>query len=275
MRRIYADHNATTPLDPAVLEAMLPYLRDHFGNASSVHTFGREARAAIDDVRVRIAKLLGAQEGEIVFTGGGTEADNMAVFGVARALRKKGRHIVTSSIEHHAVLHACQYLEKSGECEVTYLPVSRDCLVNSDDLRKVIRKDTVLVSVMSANNETGTIQPVKELAAICRERGVSFHTDAVQSFGKVPVNVGDWEVDLLSIAAHKFYGPKGAGVLYVRRGTKVDPLLFGGSHENDRRAGTESVAAVVGLAKAAELATARMGEEQGRLFGLTEKLGEE
>jgi len=274
MNHIYADHNATTPLDPAVLEAMLPYLREHFGNASSVHIYGREARAAVDDARVRMAKLLGAQEGEIVFTGGGTEADNMAVFGVARALRKKGRHIVTSSIEHHAVLHACQYLEKTDECEVAYLPVSRDCLVDPGDLRKAIRNDTVLVSVMSANNETGTIQPVTELAAICRERGVAFHSDAVQSFGKVPVNVGDWGVDLLSIAAHKFYGPKGVGVLYIRRGTKVDPLLFGGSHENERRAGTENVAAIVGLAKAAELATAKMDEEQVRLFGLTENLAD-
>jgi len=273
MQRVYADYNATTPLDPRVLEAMLPYLREHFGNASSVHTFGREARAAIDDVRVRLAKLLGAQEGEIVFTGGGTEADNMAIFGVVRANRKRGRHIITSSIEHHAVLHACQYLEKTGECEVTYLPVSRECLVDPADLRKAIRSDSVLVSIMSANNETGTIQPVKELAAICRERGVTFHTDAVQSFGKQPVNVNDWGADLLSIAAHKFYGPKGVGALYVRRGAKLDPLLFGGSHENDRRAGTENVAAIVGMAKAAELATAQMEEEQRRLFELTEKLG--
>ena len=272
MKRIYADYNATTPLDPRVFDAMLPYLREHFGNASSVHVFGRETRAAIDDTRVRLAALLGAQEGEIVFTGGGTEADNMAVFGVARALRKKGRHIVTSSIEHHAVLHACQYLEKTGECEVAYLPVNRECVVDPDDLRKAIRKDTVLVSVMSANNETGTIQPIKELAAICRERGVVFHTDAVQSFGKQPVQVSDWGVDLLSIAAHKFYGPKGVGALYIRRGTKVDPLQFGGSHENDRRAGTENVAAIVGLAKAAELATATMGEEQCRLFGLCDRL---
>ena len=273
MRRVYADYNATTPLDPQVLEAMLPYLREHFGNASSVHTFGREARAAIDDVRVRLANLLGAQEGEMVFTGGGTEADNMAVFGVVRARHKQGRHIITSSIEHHAVLHACQYIEKTGECEVTYLPVSRECLVDPADLCKAIRPDTVLVSIMSANNETGTIQPVKELATICRERGVTFHTDAVQSFGKQPVNVKDWGADLLSIAAHKFYGPKGVGALYVRRGTKLDPLLFGGSHENDRRAGTENVAAIVGLARAAELASVQMGEEQGRLFELTEKLG--
>ena len=272
MRRVYADHNATTPLDPQVLDAMLPYLRENFGNASSVHIFGREARAAIDDARVRIANLLGAQEGEIVFTGGGTEADNNAIFGVTRALRKKGRHVIASSIEHHAVLHACQYLEKTGECEVTWLPVGRDCLVDPDDLRKAIRKDTTLVSVMSANNETGTIQPVKELAAICRERGVPFHTDAVQSFGKQPVNVNDWGVDLLSLSAHKFCGPKGAGALFIRRGTKIDPLLFGGSHENDRRAGTENVAGIVGMAEAAELATGKMGEEQCRLFGLCEKL---
>ncbi|HUK84209.1 MAG TPA: IscS subfamily cysteine desulfurase [Verrucomicrobiae bacterium] len=272
MRRIYADHNATTPLAPQVLEAMLPYLREHYGNASSVHIFGREVRAAIDDARVRIANLLRAQESEIVFTGGGTEANNSAVFGVARALREKGRHIITSSIEHHAVLHACQYLEKSGECEVTYLPVSRDCLVDPDDVSGAIRDDTVLVSAMSANNETGTIQPVKELAAICRDRGVTFHTDAVQSFGKQPVNVNDWGADLLSISAHKFNGPKGAGALYIRRGTKLEPLLVGGSHENDRRAGTENVAAIVGLAKAAELTTAKMGEEQCRLFGLCERL---
>jgi len=275
MRRIYADYNATTPLDPQVLDAMLPYLREHFGNASSVHVFGREARAAIDDARVRLTKLIGAQESEMVFTGGGTEADNAAVFGVVRALRKKGRHIVISSIEHHAVLHVGQYLEKTGECDVTYLRVNRDCLVDPEDLRKAIRDDTVLVSIMSANNETGTIQPVKELAAVCRERGVTFHTDAVQSFGKQPVNVNDWGVDLLSIAAHKFYGPKGVGGLYIRRGTKVDPLLFGGSHENDRRAGTENVAAIVGFAKAAELVTAKMKEEQRRLFELTERLGEE
>ncbi len=272
MKRIYADHNATTPLAPEVLEAMLPYFREHFGNASSVHIFGREARAAIDDARVSVANLLDAQEGEIVFTGGGTEADNTAIFGVARARRDKGRHIVTSSIEHHAVLHACQYLEKLGECEVTYLRVNRDCLVDPADLRQAIRKDTVLVSVMSANNETGSIQPVKELAAICRERGVPFHTDAVQSFGKLPVDVNDWGVDLLSISAHKFYGPKATGALYVRRGTKLDPHLVGGSHENDRRAGTENVAGIVGMARAAGFATGNMANEQIRLFELTEKL---
>ena len=274
MKRIYADHNATTPLAPEALEAMQPYLRQHYGNASSVHVFGREARAAVDDARVRLTKLLGCGESELVFTGSGTEADNMAVFGVARAQRKKGRHVIISSIEHHAVLHPAQYLEKTGACEVAYLPVNRDCLVDPDDLRKAIRNDTVLVSVMSANNETGTIQPVRELAAICREKGVTFHTDAVQSFGKQPVDVNNWGVDLLSIAAHKFYGPKGAGALFIRRGTKIDPFLFGGSHENDRRAGTENVAAIVGMTKAAELAIAKMDGEQTRLLALTEKLGE-
>jgi cysteine desulfurase len=272
MNRIYADHNATTALAAEALEAMLPYLREKFGNPSSVHIFGREARAAVDDARARLAGLLGAQEGEIVFTGGGTEADNTAVFGVARARRARGRHIIASRIEHHAVLHACQRLEKLGECELTWLPVDRQCRVDPDDLRRAIRDDTVLVSVMSANNETGTLQPVGELAAICRERGVPFHTDAVQSFGKQPVNVTDWGVDLLSISAHKFHGPKGVGALYIRRGTPCDPLLVGGSHENDRRAGTENVAAIVGMARAAELAVASLATEPPRLFDLTEKL---
>lgn len=257
MRRVYADYNATTPLEPAVLEAMLPYLREHFGNPSSVHLRGRQARAAIDDARARVARLLGAQESEIIFTGGGTEADNTVVFGVPAG------HIITSAIEHHAILHACQ---RRRDCEVTYLPVSRECLVDPDDLRKALRPDTRLVTVMSANNETGTIQPVRELATICRERGVPFHTDAVQSFGKQPVNVQEWGVDMLSLSAHKFYGPKGVGVLYVRRGVRLEPLLWGGSHEYDRRAGTENVAGIVGLARAGELA------RPVDLFALTERL---
>lgn len=274
MKRIYADHNATTPLHPQALEAMLPYLRENFGNASSVHSFGRDARAALDDARVHLAKLLGAQEGEIVFTGGGTEADNTAVFGVARARRGKGRHIITSSIEHHAVLHACEYLEKRGDYKITYLPVNRDCLVDPDDLVRAICDDTILVSVMAANNETGTLQPIHELATICRTHGIPFHTDAVQAFAKMPVNVNEWDVDLLSISAHKFCGPKGAGALFIRRGTKCDPLLIGGSHENDRRAGTENVAGIVGMVKAAELAAQTMAGEQTRQFALTERLAD-
>jgi cysteine desulfurase len=259
MRRIYADHNATTPLAPEALEAMMPYLREHYGNASSVHVYGREARAAIDDARVRLAGLLGAQESEIVFTGSGTEADNAAIFGV------RPGHIITSSIEHHAVLHACQ-----RRPDVTFLPVNRDGLVDPEDLHTAIRQDTVLVSIMWANNETGAIQPVKELAGICRERSVLFHTDAIQAFGKIPVDVDD--VDLLTISAHKFNGPKGAGLLYIRRGTKLDSLMVGGSHENDRRAGTENVAGIVGMATAADLAIAKMPEEQCRLFDVCEKL---
>ena len=256
MNRIYADYNATTPLDPVVLAAMLPFLRDQFGNASSAHFFGRDARAAIDDARVRVARQLGAQESEIVFTGGGTESDNTVIFGV------RPGHIITSAIEHHAILHACRH---RADCEITYLPVDRECRVDPGDLQRALRSDTVLVSIMSANNETGTLQPIPELAAICRARGVLFHTDAVQSYGKQPVPVNEWGVDLLSLSAHKFYGPKGSGLLYIRRGVKLEPLLFGGSHENERRAGTENVAAIVGLARAMELPAVD-------LFDLTEQL---
>lgn len=263
MKRIYADHNATTPLAAEVLEAMLPYLREHYGNASSIHCEGRQARAAIDDARTRLARLLGAEESEIIFTSGGTESDNAAIVGVPAG------HLITSAIEHHAVLHACQHRH---DCEVTCLPVDRDCRVDPDDLRRAIRPDTRLVSIMWANNETGTVQPIKELAAICRERAVPFHTDAVQAFGKLPVNVQDGRVDLLSLSAHKFCGPKGVGALYLRRGVKLRPLLVGGSHENERRAGTENVAGIVGLVAAAERATAKREAESARLYQLSERL---
>ena len=260
MKRIYADYNATTPLAPESLAAMLPYSAGKFGNPSSVHREGRDARAALDDCRVRMAKLLGAQENEIIFTSGGSESDNTAILGAPAG------HIITTGIEHNAVLHPAELRH------ATLLPANRDGFVDPNDLKKAIRPDTALVSIMSANNETGTLQPVKELAAICRERGVPFHTDAVQSFGKEPVNVNDWGVDMLSLAAHKFYGPKGVGLLYVRRGTKFQPLVVGGSHENERRAGTENVAGIVGMTVAAERSVAQMPTESCRLFGLTEKL---
>jgi cysteine desulfurase len=257
-RRVYADHNATTPLDPTVLDAMLPYLRDRYGNASSIHHCGRQARAAIDDARARVARLLGGEEGEIIFTSGGTEADNLAILGCRQG------HVIASSIEHHAVLHPAE------KRHATFLSVRRDGIVDPAELPKALRPDTVLVSVMSANNETGARQPVKELAAICRQQGVLFHTDAVQSFGKEPVNVREWDVDLLSISAHKFHGPKGAGVLFVRRGVMLEPQILGGSQERERRGGTENVAGIVGLAAAAELAVARLAEEGTRLRALTE-----
>ncbi len=264
MKRTYADHNATTPLAPGVLDAMLPFLRADFGNPSSLHREGRVARAALDDARVRIARLLGCQENEIFFTSGGTESDNTA-------LNVSG-HLITSAIEHHAVLHPARLRN------ATLLPSNRDGIVDPGDLKNAFRlatagkPDTALVSIMSANNETGTLQPIQELAAIAREHSVPFHTDAVQSFGKEPVNVAAWGVDLLSLSAHKFGGPKGAGILYVRRGTKFQPLLHGGAHENERRAGTENVAAIAGMAVAAEHAVAKMPEESIRLRALTEQL---
>ncbi len=272
---IYLDYNSTTPLRAEALEAMLPFLRENYGNPSSIHGFGREARVALDDARWRLAKLLGCNEGEIVFASGGTEAANLAVLGSARAGRVSGKkHIITSSIEHHCVLHACHYLEKCEGFEVTYLPVSRGCLVSPEDVRRAIRKETALVSVMWANNETGTVQPVAEIAASCRERGVLFHTDAVQFFGK-----REWEngrmgeaADLISISAHKFGGPKGVGALVVRKGTKLHPIIHGGAQEREKRAGTENVAGIVGMARAAELALAEQASEEIRLRALTEKM---
>ncbi len=252
-RTIYFDYNATTPLDPAVREAMLPFLGEIWGNPSSIHHVGRQARARLDEARERAAKVLGAKPGEIIFTSGGTESNNLAVFGAARRLKPKGRHLIASSVEHHAVLHCFDYLEQKDGFEVTRLPVNSEGRVSADDLIKAIRPDTVLVSVMAANNEIGTIQPVSELGAVCRERGVIFHTDAVQWFGKEPFeNIGQFNADLVSVCAHKFHGPKGAGLLWVRSPLHPDPIFFGGSNENDRRAGTENLAAVIGLVEALE-----------------------
>lgn len=253
MPTIYFDYNATTPLDPRVRAAMLPYLEGIYGNPSSVHHVGRQARSLLDDARDRAAKILGAKPSEIVFTSGGTEANNLAIFGTARLLKPKGRHLITSAIEHHAVLHCFQYLARKEGFDVTYLPVSRTGLVAPEDLRKALRPDTILVSIMAANNEIGTIQPVAELGAICRERGVIFHTDAVQWFGKEPFSsIQQFNADLVSICAHKFHGPKGAGALYIKSPLLPDPLIFGGGHENERRAGTENLPAIIGFVEALE-----------------------
>jgi len=252
-RTIYFDCNATTPLDPAVRDAMLPYLGEVWGNPSSVHHVGRKARALLDDARDRAAKFLGAKPSEIVFTSGGTESNNLAIFGTARALKSNGKHLITSAIEHDAVLQSFDYLEKKEGFEVTRLPVNSEGRVSPDDLIRAIRADTVLFSVMAANNEIGTIQPVAALGAICRERGIVFHSDAVQWFGKEPFeNVAQFNADLVSVCAHKFHGPKGAGLLYIKSPLHPDPILFGGGHENERRAGTENLAGIVGLVAALE-----------------------
>ena len=254
MRSIYFDYNATTPLDPRVREAMLPFLDEVWGNPSSIHHVGRKARALLDDARDRAANVLGCKPGEIIFTSGGTESVNLALFGAARRLKSKGRHLITSSIEHPAVLHSCQYLCRNEGFEVTVLPVNPEGFVSPDSLKETLRPDTILVSIMAANNEIGTIQPVAELGALCRERDVLFHTDAVQWFGKEPFDgIQQFNADLVSICGHKFHGPKGAGALFCRSPLHPEPLLFGGSHENERRAGTENLAAIMGFVLALEL----------------------
>jgi len=275
MKTVYLDHCATTPLHPDVLTAMLPFLRDSFGNPSSIHTLGRKAREAVEEARGRVAALIGANASEIVFTSGGTEANNLAIQGVARARKDRGNHIVTSSIEHHAVIKTCQYLERNG-FTVTYLPVDHHGIVNPEDVKKALTDKTILVSVMHANNEVGTIEPIHEIGRIVTERGIPFHTDAVQSAGKVPLNVKEMSVDLLSISAHKFYGPKGIGALYIREGIRIDPILYGGEQEKGIRSGTENVASVAGLGKACELAretvAVRMDEIRKMRDALQERL---
>jgi cysteine desulfurase len=272
-RTIYFDYNATTPLDPAVRAAMLPFFGEVWGNPSSVHHVGRKARALLDDARDRAAKFLGAKPSEIIFTAGGTEANNLAIFGVAHLLKPKGKHLNTSAIEHHAVLHCFDYLEKKEGFAVTRLPVNNNGRVSVEDLKKAIRADTVLVSIMAANNEIGTLQPVAELGAICRERGIIFHSDAVQMFGKEPFeNVAQFNADLISVCAHKFHGPKGAGLLYIKSPLHPDPILFGGGHENERRAGTENLPAIIGLVAALEKFVKPPVFDSAKLKPLTEKL---
>jgi cysteine desulfurase len=268
---IYLDHAATTPVDPRVVEAMLPYFSQAYGNASSIYALGRAAHKALDEAREKIAAILGCRPTELIFTGGGSESDNLAIKGVALASQKKGNHIITSAIEHHAVLHTCQYLEKFGY-EITYLPVDRFGRVNPADVEQAITDRTILVSIMYANNEVGTIQPLSEISQMCRARRIPFHTDAVQAGGALDLNVNRLGVDLLSLSAHKFYGPKGVGVLYIRQGTRILPQLQGGSQERNRRAGTENVAGIVGMGEALRLAYEDLEQTNSRLCALRDQL---
>lgn len=271
MKPMYFDHAATTPPRPEVIEAMLPYYREKWGNPSSLHAPGREAAEARDGARKQVADLLGALPEEIVFTSGGTEADNQALVGSAISQEKKGNHIITSAVEHHAVLHTAQFLERHG-LKVTYLPVDSSGLVDPEDLRKAITDKTILVSIMHANNEIGTIQPIAEIGAICREREVLFHTDAVQTVGHLPVSVRQMNIDLLSLSAHKCYGPKGVGALFVRKGVRIAPLIRGGGHERGRRSSTENVPGIVGLGEACRLAAEEMDWEMKHNAELRDRL---
>lgn len=271
MKKIYMDHSATTPVDPLVVEATLPYFNEKFGNASSLHSFGREAKKALEESRQKVANLVGAKKEEIIFTGSGTESDNLAIKGIAYKNRKKGNHIITSAIEHHAVLYPCKYLETQG-FDVTYLPVNNHGLVEVGDVENAITDKTILISIMHANNEIGTIQPIKEIGEVAQRHDIYFHTDAVQSVGKIPVNVEDLGVDLLSLSGHKIQGPKGVGALFIRKGTPIEPLLHGGGHERNLRSSTENIAGIVGLARAAELAGERLEGDIKHLTQLRDSL---
>jgi cysteine desulfurase len=268
MRRVYLDNSATTPVLPEVFEAMRPYFSEHFGNASSIHHHGQEARAAVEGARESVAKLLGCRASEIVFTSGGTEADNLAIFGVVGGAVGPGDHLITSTVEHHAVLNGCKHLESQG-CEVTSVPVDGRGVVDPEDVRRALRPETKIVTIMMANNETGVLQPVEEIGKVAAEADVYFHTDGVQAAGKVAVDVKNIRCDLLAISGHKIHGPQGVGALYVRKGTALEPMLFGGRHERSRRAGTENVPGIVGLGKAAELA--RAGLDRGEAEQLSRK----
>lgn len=269
-RFIYLDHAATTAVRPEVVEAMLPYFNEKCGNPSSIYSIGRDGKNTIEDARDKVALALGAQSKEIFFTGSGTEADNWAIKGVSYANKSKGNHIITTSIEHHAVLNTCQYLERDG-FEVTYLPVDEHGLVTPEQVEKAMKPNTILISIMFANNEIGTIQPISKIGKLAREKGIYFHTDAVQAVGNVPINVADMNIDLLSLSAHKFYGPKGIGALYIRKGVKIISLLQGGAQERGRRASTENVPAIVGLGKSIEIATGNLEEHSRKLITLRDR----
>ena len=271
MKKIYLDNAATTPIKSEVIDAMIPIFKNDFGNPSSVYKLGRDSKKLLEESREIVARAIGAQGKEIYFTSGGSESDNWAIKGIAHANKSKGNHIITTKMEHHAVLHPCQYLEKNGY-EVTYLDVDEYGMVKMDELEKAIKKETILITIIFANNEVGTIQPVKEIGRIARENGVLFHTDAVQAIGNIEVDVEELNIDLLSMTAHKIYGPKGIGALYVKKGVKITPLIHGGAQEKRRRAGTENIPSIVGFAKAIELATENIEAHTKKLLSLRDKL---
>ena len=270
-KMIYMDHSATTPVKKEVLQEMLPYFSEFYGNPSSVYQLSSKSKLAIDKAREQVAKGIGAKKNEIYFTGGGSESDNWAIKGIAYRHKEKGNHIITTKIEHHAVLHTCEYLQKQG-FEVTYLDVDQYGMVNLQELEKAIKDNTILISIMFANNEIGTVQPIKEIGEIARKHKVLFHTDAVQAVGSIEIDVNEMNIDLLSMSAHKLYGPKGVGALYIRQGTRIDPLIAGGAQERNKRAGTENIAGIVGTGKAVELAYEHLEENNKRLVSLRERL---
>ncbi|MDD1724742.1 MAG: cysteine desulfurase NifS [Methanospirillum sp.] len=270
-KSVYMDHSATTATDPEVVQAMIPWFSNQYGNPSSLYKLARESKTAIENARSKVATAIGAKPEEIFFTSGGTESDNWALIGTAFALRKKGNHIITSGIEHHAIQHTCEYLEKQG-FSVTYLPVDESGKIRTADLKSAITDGTILVSVMFANNEIGTIQPVKEIGKICREKGILFHTDAVQAIGNIPIDVGDLNIDLLSLSSHKFYGPKGTGALFIRKGVRIDNYIHGGGQERRKRAGTENVPGIVGLGTAIEKVTRNLEDNSNRIRVLRDRL---
>ena len=272
MQKVYLDNAATTKVRNEVVEAMLPYFTEYFGNPSSLHLFAREAGKGLDTARAQVAKALNAKPEEIIFTGGGSESDNMVLRGIPEAYKKKGKHVITSAVEHHAVLHTLEAMEKEGRVEVTYLPVDEYGMVTAEQVEKAIRPDTVLVSIMFANNEVGTIMPIEQIGETCKKYGVLFHTDAVQAVGHVPVDVEKMHIDLLSLSGHKFHGPKGVGALYVRKGARIPALILGGAQERRKRAGTENVPGIVGMGKAIELATAELEDNAAKMKVLRDRL---